>query len=159
MKRRLIASLAAAVIGLSSTGTALAGSETLRVPESSTRVNPCTGATVVLSGTKHVVVTTQTNPDGSRTVSWTRSHVNTHLDGSVVLPGADDLIGTKYVANDQTTDTQKQFPNGAEIILDTVAHVISAGKSDNWTIITYIKVSTVPGAEPVVVNTDSRCNG
>jgi hypothetical protein len=93
------------------------------VPIDFFNVNSCTGDTITISGTSHVLFHSTSTPSGNQQADL---HINFNLQG-VGSPS-----GNQYVVNETVDSTSVTTSNGT-FVFNSVAHlnVVSQGSADN----------------------------
>lgn len=92
--------------------------------------NPCTGDTISITGTSHVVFHNTTTPSGNN---------NTKTEINFALQGVGSPSGNRYVVNETVTGTTESTSNGT-FVFNSVSHlnVISQGSAPNLKVRTEI---------------------
>jgi hypothetical protein len=100
------------------------------VPIEFFNVNSCTGDTITINGTSHVVFHSTATPSGN-------TNAKTEINFS--LQGVGSPSGNHYVVNETVTGTTETTANGTSVF-NSVAHlnVISQGSADNLKVRTEI---------------------
>ncbi|HEX8140657.1 MAG TPA: hypothetical protein VF544_24025 [Pyrinomonadaceae bacterium] len=101
-----------------------------QIPIEFFNANSCTGDTVTINGTSHVLFTATGSPGG---------HSNAQFHINFALQGVNQTSGTKYVVNETVQATTESSENGA-FVFNTVSHlnVVSQGSEDNLLVRTEI---------------------
>lgn len=100
------------------------------VPIEFFNVDSCTGDTVTINGTSHVVFHNTSTPSGN---------TNTKTEINFALQGVGAPSGNRYVVNETVTGTTETTSNGT-FVFNSVSHlnVISQGSADNLKVRTEI---------------------
>jgi hypothetical protein len=100
------------------------------VPIEFFNVNSCTGDTVTINGTSHVVFHNTSTPSGN---------TNTKTEINFSLQGVGSPSGNRYVVNETVTGTTETTSNGT-FVFNSVSHlnVVSQGSADNLKVRTEI---------------------
>lgn len=101
-----------------------------QIPIEFFNANSCTGDSVTINGTAHVLFQATGSPGG---------HSNAQFHINFALQGVNQTSGTKYVVNETVQATTESSADGA-FVFNTVSHlnVISQGSEDNLLVRTEI---------------------